>query len=263
MMSSYVTKKVLDHGFVHLRDSMPKAVPVDPEVGLGEGDYRVEEAARVSTSHLPDSVRASLGIYVPGEDDPLEVRTAEQTKKLLTFMFKNGHTTPFEQVRFTWVIKLPIFVARQWIRHRTGSFNEQSARYSVLPCEFYVPTLERMQAQSTANKQGSAEPLLAEYAHGMINAMRTHSEGSYHLYENLLKGGLTRELARIVLPTNFYTEWYWTTDLHNLMHFLSKRCALDSQFEIRVYANAMLEMAALVAPFTISLFREKYGVPHA
>lgn len=255
-MIDWRTTKVLDHGFVHLRDSMPDVREEDDASnGLTWGDYRIEEAARVSMSHLPRSVLAAIGIAPDRE----VARTPEQTKKLLSFMFKHGHTTPFEQVRFTFIAKLPIFIARQWIRHRTGSFNEQSARYSKLPCEFYVPTLERMQAQSTANKQGSAEALPLDTAQNMREQIKFCSRSAYDSYEAMLDAGLTRELARMVLPTNLYTEWYWTTDLHNLMHFMSKRCAPDAQYEIRVYSNAMLEMARRVAPFAISLFCEKYG----
>jgi thymidylate synthase (FAD) len=256
-MQSKSVVKVLDHGFVHLRDSMPHVnLGPDETVAdvLGPGDYRIEEAARISTSHLHLDVLIELGLSA-NEDE----RSAEKTKKLIRYMFEHAHTTPFEQVRFTFVARLPIFIARQWIRHRTGSFNEQSARYGELQEMFYVPSLDRMQAQSSANKQGSAQILAQKDGIECRDEIIYQSHKAYEGYQRMLKLGLTRELARMVLPTNFYTQWYWTTDLHNLMHFLSKRCAHDAQYEIRVYADAMLEMAALVAPFTISLFREKYG----
>lgn len=252
-MSTFTTK-VLDHGFVHMRDSMPMLFGPEHIDGLGVGDFRIEDAARVSTAHLPDDVRASVG-----DNEERENRTSAQTKKLIKYMFDHEHATPFEQVKLSFVAKLPIFVARQWIRHRAGAFNEQSARYSKLPCQFYVPAVERMQAQSTANKQGSAECLPIESAEHMRNAITQCSEGTYALYEQMLSDGLTRELARMVLPTNFYTQWVWSTDLRNFMGFCKLRCDSHAQFEIRVYANAMLEMARAVAPYTISLFCERHG----
>ncbi len=251
------TVKVLDHGFVHLRDSMPLRCNdgfIERTGGLGPGDMRIEEAARVSTSHLPDAVRASIG-----DDAELESRTPEQTKKLIKYMFDHQHTTPFEMVRMTYVIKAPIFVERQAVRHRMAGTNEQSARYSKLPCEFYVPQIERMQAQSTANKQGSAEQLDEEQALQCIGLIRRSSENAYRDYEAMLNSGLTRELARMVLPTNFYTQKFWTIDLHNFMGFCRQRCDSHAQWEIRQYANAMLEMARAVAPYTISLFCERHG----
>lgn len=248
------THSVLDHGFVHLRDSMPREAEQGQRTDFGTGDARVVEAARISTNHLAFDVLGELG-----EEKDHEVRTVEQDMKLLRYMFKNGHTTPFEQVRFTFVAKLPIMVARQWVRHRTGSFNEQSARYGELTKDFYVPEVWRMQAQSTANKQGSAEALSGAVAGGLQAEFHDHNMNSYNLYQSMLEDGLTRELARMVLPTNIYTKWYWTTDLHNLFHYCSKRCARDAQYEIRAYAMPMLYMASHVAPFAVQLFLEQYA----
>jgi thymidylate synthase (FAD) len=197
----------------------------------------VVEAARVSISGLGTR---------PVSDD----------KKLLTYLHKHRHTSPFEKVRFEFDCKMPIFVARQWVRHRNGSFNEVSARYSELPQEFYVPELERMQAQATTNKQGSAEPLALDAAHECRARIKVASERAYAAYRSMLNVGLARETARMVLPTNIYTHWWWTVDLHNLMHFLRLRLDSHAQYEIRVYAQALLDEARHVAPFTFKLFED-------
>ena len=253
MTADWTTAKVLDHGFVHLLDAMPhwRWVGPGPFPGLWPADIRVVQAARVSMAHLPDDVLASLGL-----ETALEERTVDQDAKLIDYLMKNAHTSPFEKVRFEFVVKLPIFVARQWIRHRTGSFNEQSARYSKLPCEFYVPSLERLQAQSTSNKQASGEQLPASYQLDCREEILGASESAYHSYERMLSRGLARELARMVLPTNFYTQWYWTVDLHNLMHFLKLRLHAHAQYEIRLYAEAILGMVERVAPVSIGAFRQ-------
>jgi thymidylate synthase (FAD) len=255
-MGDWNTTKVLDHGFVHLRDSMPSIWSTRVVDGLGAGDYRIEEAARVSTSHLPMDVQRSIGVA----GDYAVTRTSEQTKKLIKYMFDNSHTTPFEMVRLTYVVKAPIFVERQAVRHRMAGTNEQSARYSKLPCEFYVPSIDRMQEQSTTNKQGSGALLDEEQALQCIGLIRRSAENAYRDYESMLNSGLTRELARMVLSTNFYTQKFWTIDLHNFMGFCRQRCDGHAQWEIRQYANAMLSMAEHVAPYVISLFREKHGL---
>ena len=245
-------RKVLDHGFVHLVDSLPAKPENDPFRGrLGVGDRAVVQAARVSTGHLPLSVHEALGLTFEGEE-----RSEEKDIKLIEFMMKNGHTSPFEQVRFKYCVKLPIFCARQLIRHRMGSFNEQSARYSVLPCEYYVPELWRMQGQHPTNKQmsgASLEDIEAERCAAIIGET---SQLAYSAYESMLNRGLSRELARMVLPTNFYTQWYWTVDLHNLMGLLSKRLMPDAQYETRVYAEAFHDMAQEIAPVSMELFHK-------
>lgn len=237
---------LLDHGFVVLVDSMPaRTVPVlegyAQETGWGCGDQRVVDAARVS---------------IAGQG----VRPVNDDQKLVRYLLKNKHTTPFEKVRFEVHVKAPIFVARQWFRHRTGSFNEMSARYGVLPREFYVPALDRMQEQSASNKQASGEVLPETRAIRLQQTIRTSSENAYADYEALLKGGLARELARMVLTFNTYTQWFWTVDLHNLMHFLRLRLAADAQYEIRVYAEALRKMARSIAPCTMTAFDESLAV---
>lgn len=250
-MADWTTAKVLDHGFVHLLDAMPHWHGEPRKwASLWPADARVVQAARVSMAHLPADVLGSLGL-----EAELETRTEEQDAKLINYLMKNAHTSPFEKVRFEFVVKLPIFIARQWIRHRTGSFNEQSARYSKLPLEFYVPKNERMQAQSTSNKQASGEILPLDRAARLRRTIEVSSENAYSDYESLLGGGLARELARMVLPTNFYTQWYWTVDLHNLMHFLKLRLHEHAQYEIRVYAEAILAMVERIAPVSIGAFR--------
>lgn len=151
---------------------------------------------------------------------------------------------------------MPIFVARQWIRHRTGSFSEKSARYAEMKDEFYVPTLERMQRQGAFNKQGSGEKLDPETATQDIAAIRRASETAYGVYQELLSTGLSRELARMVLPVNFYTEWYWTTDLHNLFHFLKLRLDAHAQHEIQVYGYAILDLIQPLCPASVELFKD-------
>jgi thymidylate synthase (FAD) len=248
-VGDWTVAKVLDHGFVHLLDAMPHWH--QPAGLLGwPADSRVVQAARVSMAHLPVDVLATLGI-----ETELEERTAEQDAKLIDYLMKNAHTSPFEKVRFEFVVKLPIFVARQWIRHRTGSFNEQSARYSQLPCEYYVPALDRIQAQSASNKQASGDLLSVETQVLCRDAIDRTSAEAHETYVGLLYSGLARELARMVLPTNFYTQWYWTVDLHNLMHFLKLRLHAHAQYEIRVYAEAILAMVERVAPVSIGAFR--------
>jgi thymidylate synthase (FAD) len=237
-----VVAKVLDHGYVHMVDSMPAA--------RGSGDDRIVQAARISMAHLPADVLAHLGLPATHED-----RTPEQDVRLINYLLSNGHTTPFEKVRFEFVVKAPIFVARQWFRHRMGSFNEVSARYTQLPCEYYVPALDRMQAQSTSNKQASGEVLPDNVAPLLRSQIDAFSKLAYSQYESFLAEGLARELARMVLPTNFYTSWYWTVDLHNLMHFLKLRLHSHAQYEIRVYAEAMLPMVALIAPNAVAAFK--------
>lgn len=227
---------VLDHGFIKLVDSMPAINPEYQHPEWGDGDERIVAAARVSTGG--------------------EVKGREQNQKLLRYLWANKHTSPFEQVRFTFHAKMPIFVARQWIRHRTGSFNEKSARYAEMKDEFYVPTLERMRRQSAFNKQGSGEQLDLETAEQSIAAIRRVSETAYGVYQELLQTGLARELARMVLPVNFYTEWYWTTDLHNLFHFLKLRLDSHAQHEIQVYGYAILDLIQPLCPASVELFKD-------
>lgn len=247
------TARVLDHGFVHLVDSMPHwgNASWGP---LGPGDRRVAQAARVSMGHLPNFMLDELGLEVPDGDD----RTPEQDVKLINYLMKNAHTSPFEKVRFEFVQKLPIFIARQQIRHRTGSFNEISARYAKLPAEFYVPELDRMQAQSDSNKQASGEVLEAALAESCRKVLRDQARGAYFAYEELLRSGLARELARTVLPLSIYTQWYWTVDLKNFLDFARLRTHPHAQYEIRAYAEPMLEMVRRVAPVSVAAWEQHH-----
>jgi thymidylate synthase (FAD) len=207
---------VLDRGFVRLVDY------------LG-GDERVVQAARVSYGEGTRSYRENAG--------------------LIDYLLRHRHTSPFEQVGLTFHVKLPIFVARQWIRHRTARVNEVSGRYSVMKNEFYLPGAGDLALQSGDNKQGrreeALETALAEEIRGDLE--RSQRE-AYRDYGALIDRGIARELARINLPLSLYTEWYWQIDLHNLFHFLELRLDRHAQREIRLYAQVILDIARKVAP---------------
>ncbi|HOK00269.1 MAG TPA: FAD-dependent thymidylate synthase [Termitinemataceae bacterium] len=207
---------VLDKGFVRLVDY------------LGS-DERVVQAARVS--------------YGAG------TKTYREDAALIDYLLRNEHTSPFEQVVLTFHIKLPIFVARQMVRHRTARLNEISGRYSVMKDDFYVPALEDIALQSTDNKQGRmAEPVDPDTGRFIQEQLEAGQRQAYQQYQNLLEQGLARELARINLPLSLYTEWYWQMDLHNLFHFLKLRLDPHAQKEIRAYAQVMFDIARTVAP---------------
>lgn len=197
--------KVLDHGYVDLIEARGS-------------DQFIAETARTSTDTNADV-------------------TANQ--RLVSRLIRDEHTSPVEFASVVLQIKCPIFIARQWMRHRSGTFNEFSGRYSEFPEEFYVPELSRIQAQSTFNKQGSAEQLPHRDAVIAASAIETASTQAYKVYRSLLDQGLTRELARSVLPVNFYTVFRWNVNLHNLFHFLRLREDPHAQYEIRVYAEAI------------------------
>jgi thymidylate synthase (FAD) len=216
--------KVLDKGFVRLVDY------------LG-GDARIVQAARVS--------------YGAG------TKTVREDRGLIHYLMRHRHTSPFEQVILTFHCKMPIFVARQWVRHRTARLNEISGRYSVLKDEFYVPELDQVRKQSAVNRQGrDDEPLDAETAGRLIEKMREEQAALYAHYEKMLEEGVARELARANLPLSLYTEWYWQIDLHNLFHFLTLRLDAHAQYEIRVYAQALAVCAKAVAPMAYEAFEE-------
>jgi len=206
---------VLDHGFVRIIDFM------------GD-DEAIVQAARVS--------------YGSGTE------TKSDSQGLINYLMRHRHSTPFEMCEIKLHVKLPVFVARQWIRHRTANVNEYSARYSILDREFYIPEPERIQEQSKTNGQGSGEVFPVDQALNMVDWIKDNSENSYNLYENQLNDGLSRELARINLPTNIYTQWYWKVDLHNLFHFLSLRADPHAQWEIRVYADLILNLISRWVP---------------
>ena len=216
----YTPVQILDHGFVRVVDYM------------GD-DGAIVQAARVS--------------YGRG------TRRLSDDRGLIRYLMRHRHTTPFEMCEIKLHVKLPIFVARQWIRHRTANVNEYSARYSILDREFYVPDAEVLRAQSQTNRQGRGEQLSPAEAARVQELLRDDAERAYQHYEELLnespaeepgdeeQSGLARELARMNLSLNFYTQWYWKIDLHNLLHFLSLRADDHAQYEIRVYAEAILE----------------------
>ena len=215
---------VLDHGFVRLVDY------------LG-GDARIVQSARVS--------------YGEG------TKTYRQDRGLINYLLRNEHTSPFEQVVFTFHAKMPVFVARQWVRHRTARLNEISGRYSVMKDEFYVPAPEAVAPQSSDNKQGRSgdrfDPATTEE---IRNELAAQQAAVYQGYSSLLDRDLARELARINLPLSTYTEWYWQIDLHNLFHFLRLRMDPHAQYEIRAYAETMFEIARTVCPVATEAFDE-------
>ncbi len=217
------TLPVLDKGFVRLVDYMG-------------GDDRIVQAARVS--------------YGSG------TKTYRQDRGLIHYLIRNWHTSPFEQVQLTFHTKMPILVARQWVRHRTARLNEISGRYSVMPDEFYVPFPENVCVQSESNKQGRGDVLPLDQAMELIKAMESEQQKAYANYQGYLDKGIARELARANLPLSLYTEWYWQIDLHNLFHFLRLRLDPHAQYEIRVYAEAMAKCAQAVAPIAYEAFEE-------
>jgi thymidylate synthase (FAD) len=215
---------VLDKGFVRLVDYMG-------------GDERIVQAARVS--------------YGSG------TKTYRQDRGLIHYLLRNWHTSPFEQVQLTFHTKMPIFVARQWVRHRTARLNEISGRYSVMKDEFYVPDPDQIRYQSESNKQARSEERLPDSdAQEVIRKMEEEQRAVYANYQAMLEMGVARELARSNLPLSLYTEWYWQIDLHNLFHFLALRADAHAQYEIRVYADAMAQCAKAVAPLAYEAFEE-------
>ncbi len=226
---------VLDHGFVRVIDYM------------GD-DAAVVQAARVS--------------YGKG------TKRVNEDRGLIQYLMRHRHTTPFEMCEIKYHVKLPIFVARQWIRHRTANVNEYSARYSILDNEFYLPAPEHLAVQSTSNRQGRGDSLPPDEAARVLDLLREDSMRSYRDYAYMLnedesgkavdesRSGLARELARMNLSLNFYTQWYWKTDLHNLLHFLSLRADAHAQYEIRVYADAMIETLERWVPLVAEAFRQ-------
>jgi thymidylate synthase (FAD) len=195
-------------------------------------------------------------------------RRVSEDQGLINYLMRHRHTTPFEMCEIKYHVKLPIFVARQWIRHRTANVNEYSARYSVLDNEFYVPAPEHLAAQAMSNRQGRERVIEGDQARRVLDLLREDAERAYAGYVELLneetsgaprdpsRAGLARELARINLSLGFYTQWYWKTDLHNLMHFLSLRADPHAQYEIRAYAEAMLETLTRWVPMTYAAFLE-------
>jgi thymidylate synthase (FAD) len=228
-----LTLPCLDHGHVRLVDCSPRLVPEDTKTA----DYAIVQAARVS--------------YGAG------TKTLTEDRDLIRYLLRHAHTTPFEMVEFKFHCKMPIFVARQWIRHRTASVNEVSGRYSVVKDEFYMPQVKSICAQSPLNKQGRAdEPLNTVAVYDFQEDCAGIAQDAYGAYTRNLGDGIARELARINLPLSLYTEWYWKIDLHNLLHFLALRCDSHAQYEIRVFADAMLELITPIVPLTIEAWND-------
>lgn len=216
--------RVLDKGFVRLVDYMGS-------------DARIVQSARVS--------------YGAG------TKTVREDRGLINYLMKNWHTSPFEQVQLTFHAKMPIFVARQWVRHRTAKLNEISGRYSIMRDEFYLPEPEQIRYQSVSNKQGRSEDCLTpEESAAVLKLFEEEQRSIYSNYNQLLEKDVARELARMNLPLSMYTEWYWSIDLHNLFHFLRLRIDPHAQYEIRVYAEKMAECARAVAPLAYEAFEE-------
>ena len=231
----YKPFEVLDHGFVRVIDYM------------GD-DSAIVQSARVS--------------YGKG------TKQISNDKGLIKYLMRHRHSTPFEMCEIKFHIKLPIFIARQWIRHRTANVNEYSARYSILDKEFYIPSIENVAAQSTINNQGRGEVLSREEASEVISILQKDAEQTYANYETLLnessngesidanKPGVARELARMNLTLNTYTQWYWKIDLNNLLHFLALRADVHAQYEIRVYADIMMDIVKKWVPIAADAFED-------
>ncbi|MDE3017138.1 MAG: FAD-dependent thymidylate synthase [Pseudomonadota bacterium] len=226
---------LLDHGFIRVIDYMGT-------------DSAIVQAARVSYGRGTRKVNEDAG--------------------LINYLMRHRHTTPFEMCEIKFHIKLPIFIARQWIRHRTANVNEYSGRYSIMDKEFYIPAAEQLAAQSQSNRQGRGDVLKGREAARVLEILRKDAAQAYAHYGEMLnedmdgnilqkgKTGLARELARMNLSLNFYTQWYWKIDLHNLLHFLSLRADAHAQYEIRIYAEAMLDILKRWLPVTHAAFMD-------
>ncbi|MCF1710914.1 FAD-dependent thymidylate synthase [Tabrizicola sp. J26] len=228
----YTAQPVLDHGFVRVIDYM------------GD-DSAIVQAARVS--------------YGAG------TKHVSNDEGLIRYLMRHWHSTPFEMCEVKFHVKLPVFVARQWIRHRTANVNEYSARYSILDREFYIPEPDQLAAQSTVNNQGRGQALYGHEAARVLEILKSDAARAYDHYEEMLsqtqpdgtpQQGLARELARMNLPMNIYTQWYWKVDLHNLFHFLRLRADAHAQYEIRVYAETMARLVADWVPLAYRAFED-------
>lgn len=228
--------KIHEHGFVALVDTMPRLVPEGQTA-----DAAIVQAARVS--------------YGQG------TKKVSEDKGLIRYLLRHRHTTPFEMVELKFHIAMPIFIARQWIRHRTANVNEYSARYSIVPDRFYRPTLESVRKQSKSNRQGGEDrfsvdtPEEAQTAEDFLRFL-DETEALYAKYTQFTEKGVSREMARIGLPVSVYTEWYWKCDLHNTLRFLSLRMDPHAQQEIRDYARAMYALMEPIIPLTMEAFRD-------
>lgn len=228
--------RIHEHGFVALVDTMPRLVPEGQTA-----DAAIVQAARVSYGQGTKKVNEDRG--------------------LIRYLLRHRHTTPFEMVELKFHIAMPIFIARQWIRHRTANVNEYSARYSIVPDRFYRPTADAVRKQSRSNRQGGEErfrpdsPEEAQTAEEFLRFL-DETEALYAKYQSFTERGVSREMARIGLPVSVYTEWYWKCDLHNTLRFLSLRMDEHAQAEIRDYARAMYALLEPIVPMTMEAFRD-------
>jgi thymidylate synthase (FAD) len=224
------TIPIHEHGFIALVDAMPRLVPEGQTA-----DSAIVQSARVSYGQ---------GTKMVSED-----------RGLVRYLMRHRHSTPFEMVEFKFHIAMPIFIARQWIRHRTANVNEYSARYSIMPDRFYRPDIENVRKQSKSNRQGGEGPIDAGTAEEFLKLLEG-AEANYAKYLDLTERGVARELARAVLPVSVYTEWYWKCDLHNIFHFLSLRMDPHAQIEIQDYAKAMYELIKPIVPVACEAFED-------
>ena len=215
--------KCLDKGFVRLVDSMG-------------GDDAIVQSARVSYGKGTSKV--------------------SQDRGLIRYLMRHRHSTPFEMVEFKFHCKMPIFVARQWVRHRTANINEYSLRYSEARDEFYIPKSDQIEFQSAMNKQGRSGQVPDDLKNKVIDYFNEISDRSFEIYSELNEAGVARELARAILPVNLYTEWYWKNDLHNLLHFIGLRSDSHAQYEIRVFSDAMASYVKKVAPHAWEAYQD-------
>ena len=228
--------KVHEHGFVALMDVMPRLVPEGQTA-----DAAIVQAARVS--------------YGQG------TKRVNEDRGLIRYLLRHRHTTPFEMIEFKFHISMPIFIARQWIRHRTANVNEYSGRYSIIPDHFYRPTVDEVRKQSASNRQGGEERFQVSSEQELQTAQEfvrylEEAEALYTKYSALTERGVSRELARIGLPVSVYTQWYWKCDLHNILRFLSLRMDSHAQAEIRAYSEAMYVLMEPIVPITMEAWRD-------
>tara|TARA_B110001450_G_scaffold125345_1_gene117987 strand:- start:26930 stop:27682 length:753 start_codon:yes stop_codon:yes gene_type:complete len=228
-------KPIANLGFVKLVDVMPRVIPEGCEALMC--DHAVVQAARVSFNE--------------------GIKTSLKDIKLIDFLIKHKHTSPFEMVKFKFHIKAPIFIQRQWIRHRTANVNEISGRYSVLNPEFYIP--DKIYDQGKLNKQMSGNEIKDIKTNKLYQEYMTNSFKQYNMYEILIDQGVSKEMARIGLPLNMYTEFYWCIDLHNLLNFIKLRSAVNAQREIKEYSDAMKELIYEMCPNTINSFNKYHS----
>lgn len=226
------TIKCLDKGHVRIVDAMPRLAPNDCKTA----DFAIVQAARVS--------------YGDG------TKKVSEDRGLIRYLMRHKHTTPFEMIEFKFHCKLPIFIARQIIRHRMCSVNEVSGRYSVIKDEFYFPEMENLRQQSKTNRQGGDQVVEEGVAQDFLTELDRICNDSYDVYIRNLEAGISREQARMTLPVSIYTEWYWKIDLHNLLHFLALRCDAHAQWETRVFADAMLTLITPIVPWTIEAWED-------